>query len=102
MGLSYHNMYAADGLEYFQVADRIYFGTQDVVYTSAAGAGSAVSTTVSWTEPVPTPYAVFVSPVEDSAYYITSKTTTSFVLNMTPRTAALSLAGGTAVCVIVA
>lgn len=102
MGIAFHTNYAVDGLNGFKAFDRLYFGKIDVVYAAGGGAGSLVATTVTWSEPVPTPYAVLTGAVEDSAAYVTSKTALSFVLNVVPRLAANTLAGGTATCIVVA
>lgn len=93
MGISYHSLYAADGTT-LNVADRAYFGTLTATYPAAA-VGVVSTLAVTWTEPVPMPYTAVMSPVEDSTYFITAKTTLGFTLNVAPRTALLTLAGGT-------
>jgi hypothetical protein len=95
-------MYAVDGLNGYNVADRIYTGNVDVTYIAGASSGASVATTVTWTEPVPTPYGVYPSPVEDSRIYFTSKTTTSFVMTVVPGLGTATLAGGVVPCMIIA
>lgn len=93
MGLSYSSAYIPDGLG-LNRSDAIIIGTVSATYASA-GAGVASTVAVAWTEPVPTTYCAVMSPVEDCTYYLTSKTTLGFTLNVLPRLAASSLAGGT-------
>jgi hypothetical protein len=100
MGLAYHDLYSVDG-QLLNTFDRAYFGTVTVTYAAGGGAGSAVTATVSWTEPVPTPYCAIMSPVEDCTYFISAKTTLGFTLNVLPRLAANTLAGGTVEILIV-
>lgn len=94
MGISYHSLYTPDGAG-VNLFDRLVAGTVTATYPSGASAGVASTVAVTWGEPVPTPYTVLVSPVEDSTYFITSKTATSCILNVAPRLAASTLAGGT-------
>lgn len=92
MGIAYHNFYSPDGLG-LNLFDRAIVGTATAVYPAAATSASS-TIAVSWTEPVPTPYAVIMSPIEDSTYFITSKTTVGFTLNVNARLSASTLAGG--------
>jgi hypothetical protein len=101
MGIAFHTQYAVDGLNGFQTLDRIYVGSVAVTYTSGS-AGATVTATVTWTEPVPTPYRVFFDPPEQADAWATSRTALGFTLNVAPSTAALSLAGGSMGCVIFA
>lgn len=99
MGLSYQSLYAPDGLATNR-SDAVIFGTVSATYASAS-AGVASTVAVTWTEPVPTTYCAVMSPVEDCTYYLTSKTTLGFTLNVLPRLAANSLAGGTVEIMVV-
>lgn len=99
MGIAYHTLYAADGTT-ANVADRWYFGTVTATYASA-GAGLTSTVVVTWTEPIPGPYCAVMSPVEDCTWYMTSKTSTGFTLNVWPRLLANALAGGTVEILIV-
>lgn len=101
MGIAYHNMYAVDGLANFAVLDRIFTGLVSVTYASGS-AGTTVTATVAWTEPVQTPYRVFFDPPEQADVWATSRTALGFTLNVAPSTAALSLAGGSMGCMIIA
>lgn len=99
MGIAYHSIYSPDGAG-LNLFDRAVVGTLTAVYTVGASAGAASTIAVAWTEPVPTPYAVVMSPVEDSTYFITAKTTVGFTLNVAPRLAASTLAGGSVELII--
>ena len=93
MGIPYHTIMANDGLA-LNNANRVFLGSITATYT-AAGAGAATTPVVlTWTEPVPTPFSVFMSPIEDCTWFITAKTTLGCTLNVLPRLAANSLAGG--------
>ena len=79
MGIPFHEMYAADGLNGFNVADRIYIGGGTATYTS----GSTTATVaVTWTEPVPSTYTVFFEVLEAAVVYPSSKTTLGFTINI--------------------
>lgn len=99
MGISYHSIYAPDGAG-LNLSDRVVAGTVTAVYTLGASAGAASTIAVTWAEPIPTPYAVVMSPVEDSTYFISAKTTVGFTLNVAPRLAASTLAGGSVELII--
>jgi len=101
MGIPFHEMYAVDGLN-FAIADRIYAGTIAVVYAAGGGAGQAVTAAVTWTEPVPTPYAVYFDLPEDATAFASSRTALGFTYNIRPRLAANTLAGGTFSALVVA
>lgn len=98
MGISYHNVYTPDGVG-TNLFDRIVLGTVTAVYPAAATSASS-TIAVTWGEPIPTPYAVLMSPVEDCTYFVSSKTTVGFVLNVNARIAANTLAGGSVECLI--
>lgn len=90
MGVAFHTMYAADGLENFEVFDRIFVGVMYVTYAS----GSATATvSVTWTEPVPMPYFVDFDVPENAAVYASSRTSLGFTANIAAKTS--TLAGGT-------
>lgn len=97
MGIAYHNLYAADG-QILNVADRAYFGTVTIVYTSTSGTATGTAVVVTWTEPVPTPYCVLVSPIEQMTWWITAKTTLGFTFNYA---GLVSLSGGSLECLVV-
>lgn len=93
MGVAYHSVYVPDGLG-LNLSGVITMGTATATYASqSAGVTSTIA--VTWTEPVVTPYCILPSMVEDATWFITSKTTLGFTLNIFPRLAANSLAGGT-------
>lgn len=92
MGIAYHTLYAPDGVG-LNLFDRAIVGTVTAIYPSV-GAGSLSSVAVSWTEPVITPYALVMSPIEDCTYYFTNKTALGCTLNVLPRLAANTLSGG--------
>jgi hypothetical protein len=93
MGLSFHSLYTPDGLAVAR-SDAPWGGIATATY-AAAGAGVASTVAVSWTEPMPTPYCAIVSPVEDCTWFLSNRTALGFTLNVSPRLAANSLAGGT-------
>lgn len=101
MGVAFHELFAVDGLNNFAVADRIYFGIVPVVYVAGGGAGLAVTKAVTWTEPVPGAYAILFDLPEDAVAFPSLQTSLGFTLNVSPRLAASTLAGGTAYCLIV-
>lgn len=105
MGIPFHTLYAVDGLQNFNVADRIYMGIIDVTYASGS-AGATVTAAVTWTEPVPSSaaasLAVFSSLPEEGSAWATNVTTLGFTLNVRPQRAGDALAGGIATCLIVA
>lgn len=100
MGIAYHNLYVADGTG-LNVADRVFLGTVTAIYAAGGGAGAASTIAVTWTEAVPVPYTAVMSPVEDCTYFISAKTNLGFTLNVLPRLAANTLAGGTVKLLIV-
>lgn len=93
MGIAYHTQYSPDGAG-LNLFDRVVTGTVTATYGAGASSGAASTVTVTWGEAVVTPYTVLMSPVEDCTYFFTSKTPTSCVLNVAPRLAASTLAGG--------
>lgn len=93
MGIAYHSFYSPDGLG-LNLFDRAVVGTITAVYPSGATSGGASTLAVTWSEPVPTPYTVLMSPIEDSTYFVTSKTTVGFTLNVNPRLAISQVTGG--------
>lgn len=100
MGIAYHTIYSPDGAA-LNLFDRATMGTVTATYGAGTTAGVATAVAVTWTEPVATPYCVLPSMVEDSSYFVTGKTTTGFTLTVSPRTALLTLAGGTVEILIV-
>jgi hypothetical protein len=80
MGIAYHTLYSADGT-ILNIADRAYLGTITVVYGSSSGTAAITPVVVTWTEPIPMPYTVIASPIENATYWFTSKTTIGFTLN---------------------
>lgn len=99
MGVAYHTLYVPDGAA-VNLFDRVVVGAYPVTYVGGS-AGVAVTTVVTFGGRVPTPYAAVVSSVEDSTYYVTSRTNTGCSLVISPRLAANSLAGGTVQLMIV-
>lgn len=96
MGVPFHTLYAADGM-LPNVADRFYAGTISITYTSTSGAATGTAVVVTWTEPVPTPYTVLASPIENMVWWITAKTTTGFTFNYQ---GIVSLSGGSIECLV--
>lgn len=76
MGIAYHTEYAVDGLSNFAAADRTFKGIIFVTYTSTSGTATGTAV-VSWTEPMPTPYAVVACPVEKMTPWVVANTQTS-------------------------
>lgn len=99
MGIAYHTLYTPDGAG-TNLFDRITLGTVTAVYPAATATGALTTIAVSWTEPVPTPYTVLMSPVEDCTYFITSKTTVGFTLNLNSRLLTGTLTGASVECFI--
>lgn len=99
MGIAFHTMYSPDGAG-LNLFDRAVVGTLTAVYPVGVSAGATSTIAVTWTEPVVTPYAVVMSPIEDSTCFFTSKTTVGFTLNVAPRLATATLAGGSVELII--
>lgn len=97
MGIPFHTMYAVDGLNGFAVADRVFFGSVAATY---AGGANTATVAVTFTEPVPTPYAVLYSFPEQAFGYTTSATALGFTVNVIKISG--NLTGGSVECVIVA
>jgi len=92
MGISYKDVYSPDG-QGLNLFDRVNIGT--VTVTCPAAATSAAATvTVTWGEPLMTPYFVKASPIEDAVYYFTARTTLGCMMTVTSRLATNTLAGG--------
>lgn len=100
MGIAYHNLYAADGTT-LNVADRAYFGTVSVTYAAAVAGAATVPVVVTWQEPIPMPYFVALSPIEDCTWFITAKTTLGCTLNVQSRLLTTTLLGGTTEMLII-
>lgn len=92
MGIAYHTMYAPDGTTP-NLFDRLIVGNLTAVYPAGVSTGAASTVAVTWGEPVVTPYTVLMSPVEDCTYFVTSKTTVGFTLNVNSRLATGTLTG---------
>lgn len=73
-------------------------------YTYAAGGGAGLARTIAVTDikGLPADYSVRVELPEDATYYITAKTQAGFTINILPRLAANTLAGGSADVLIMA
>lgn len=78
------------------------FGSQDhirmglkLAVANAAGSGAGAAVTVAITGNFPSTYAVLVQPGQDATWWITSKTSAGFTVNLAPRLAASTLASGT-------
>jgi hypothetical protein len=92
MGISYKDVYSPDGAG-MNLFDRVNIGTVTAIYPSAATAASA-TVTVTWGEPLMTPYFVIMSPIEDSTHFFTAKTALGCMLTVNARLATSTLAGG--------
>ena len=79
MGIPFHEMYAVDGLNGFNVADRIFIGSGTATYTSGS---STATVAVTWTEAVPTTYSVFFEVLEAAVVYPSLKTNLGFTINI--------------------
>jgi hypothetical protein len=75
--------------------DRTIIGLQLAVANASGGAGVAVTTVVTFPEPLPPTYTVVIQAYQDCTSYVTTKTTFGFSVVLTPRLAANSLASGT-------
>lgn len=94
MGISIHLAELIPGTKLAQ-ADRLALGAKFAVANAAGGsAGAAVTTTVTFSGPLPTRYAVSVDPHQDATWYTTNRTSTGFDVVLTPRLAAGTLAAG--------
>ena len=82
--------------------DQLVVGKFAVTYAVGAGAGASVATAVTFNESIPTPYQVHVELPEDGTAWISSKTAAGFTLNVEPRLAANTVAGGSANVLVVA
>lgn len=99
MGIAYHTLYAADG-QTANVADRWYVGTVTVTYPSTTTTATG-TVAVSWTEPVPMPYTVLVSPVENMTWWIAAGTRTPTGFTLSVASPITGLTGGTVEILIV-
>lgn len=99
MGIAYHTSYSPDGT-ILNLFDRVVIGNVTAVYP-AATAGATSTIAVTWGEPIPTPYMAIMSPIEDCTYFVSARTTVGFTLNVLPRLAANTLAGGSVEILIV-
>jgi hypothetical protein len=76
--------------------DRTILGMQlGLTNAAGGGAGLAVTTAVTFAEPLPASYTVLVQPNQDATAYVSSKTASGFNVVITPRLAATTLSAGT-------
>ena len=97
MPFEIHTLEVADSSD-IQNQDKIVtYINNNVANVAGGGAGSSVSTTVSLTGyQLPTAgYCVLVTPSQAATANVTTKTTTSFVVVLTPVVATATLAAGT-------
>jgi len=85
-------------------SDRVFIASQcQVPNVIGGGAGQNVATVVTFNEPLPPTYCVFVLPSQDAVAFVSAKTTFGFTVNLSPRIATNTLAVGTFdVCVLAA
>ncbi|GGH14734.1 hypothetical protein GCM10007036_14240 [Alsobacter metallidurans] len=75
--------------------DRVAFAIKKAVANAiGGGAGASVATVVTFSEPLPTNYAVLVTPNQDATFWISARSTAGFTVNLAPRLAANTLAAG--------
>lgn len=76
--------------------DREFVGRQLAVANAAgSGAGTTVSTVVTFLEPLPSSFTAFVQPGQAAVWWISAKTEYGFTVNLAPLLAATVLAAGT-------
>lgn len=73
-------------------------------YAAGAGAGTArtIAVTSSDIKQLPGDYSVRVELPEDATYWVSAKTQAGFTVNISPRLAANTLAGGSADILVIA
>lgn len=105
MGVPFHSIEAVDGFNEFAFVDRAMVGLNlAVAYPTGGTAGTIATQAVALptSADLPANYAVFVELGADLTWFITSKTSAGFTLNVAPRLAANTVAAGTANILIVA
>jgi hypothetical protein len=95
MALDKHRTQVLDSPTVPVFTDRSIVGQQLSVANAAGAAAAAVSTVVTFPEPLPPAYQVIVSPTQDATWYVTTRTLYGFTVVLTPRLAANALAAGT-------
>ncbi|MGH8220900.1 MAG: hypothetical protein ACREUT_20385 [Steroidobacteraceae bacterium] len=75
-------------------SDRLIVAMQKQVANASGADGAAVTTTVTFDEPLPAQYVPVVNPGQDATWYVTNRTTDGFDVVLTPRLAANALAAG--------
>lgn len=94
MGIAYHTLYTPDGAG-VNLSGQVDIGTVTATYPATTTTGASTAVTLTWNEPIPTPYVALATPVEASAIYFTSPTTKSVVMNVIPLLGTATLNGGT-------
>lgn len=110
MGIPIHSLEAIDGFNEFAFTDRVLIGlNMTVAYGSgAAGATVTAAVTLPASADIPSNYAVFIEPGVPGAgggnfYWVTSKSSTGFTLNVLAQTASTgTVAAGSVNILIVA
>lgn len=103
MAIDKHTVAVLDSPTVAAFTDRVFLGQQLAVTNAAGGsAGATVTTVVTFPEPLPPAYSVFIQSYQDCTAYVTTKTVFGFSVVQTPRLAANTLAAGTFDVMVVA
>jgi len=100
MAFELHTVEVPNGLDGFSRSDRAILGLVSIPYGAGAAAAS-VTATVTFAEPLQTPFDVFFSASADVTAYVTAQTPLSFTVSVQPRVATNALAAGTIGALIV-
>jgi len=100
MAIDKHTMQVVDGSSAI-FTDRTIVGVLTGVVNASGGAGVAITTAVTFSEPLPPVYAVFVTPSQFAWASVSAKTSAGFNVVLTP-IAANSIAAGTFDVLVVA
>lgn len=95
MAINNHIISVLDGSSGNDFLDRVFYGIKiGVANVAGSGAGAAVSTVVTFAEPLPDTFTVLVQPGQDATWFISNKTVFGFTVTLNPRLAANTLAAG--------
>jgi hypothetical protein len=100
MAFEMHTVEVPSGLDGFSRSDRAILGLVSIPYPAEA-AGTSASVTITFAEPLQTPFDVFFSASADVTAYVTAQTPLSFTVSVQPRLAANPLVAGTIGALIV-
>jgi hypothetical protein len=88
-----HIVNVANGSD-MPLPDQVVIAKFSAANLIGGGAGAAVVTAVVFSEPIPLPYKVHVTPDQDAVAFVNAKTALGFNLTLNPRLAASTLAVG--------